>query len=167
MKFEDLLKIALVIASIAQFFLSFVKGRSMNKDYGNKLFTLNMGYAKRKFLALLFVGIIAYFAYTTVTGYFNILGILIVVYFLLSIYDFSKLKIITSTGIGQKSLYNNAYYNFTDWSSIVEWNWSKDKENLLIFKIRKKNRVETKDWLVLSSEKETVKELFQKYAGEI
>lgn len=139
----------------------------MNKEYGDKLFVLNTGYAKRRFLALLFIGLIAYFIYVIITGYFTVLGIFIVVYFLLSIYDFSKLKIITSTGIGQKSFYSNSYYNFTDWNNIVEWNWSKDKDNLLIFKIRKNEKIQTKDWMVLASEKEAINELFQKYTGRI
>jgi hypothetical protein len=165
--FEELLKIALIVASVLQFFLSFIKGRSINKDCGDKLFVLNIGYAKRRFLALLFIGLIAYFIYVIITGYFTMLGIFIVVYFLLSIYDFSKLKIITSTGIGQKSFYSNSYYNFTDWSSIVEWNWSKDKENLLIFKIRKNEKIQTKDWMVSNSEREAINELFEKYTGKI
>lgn len=165
MKFESLLKITLVIASLVQFFLSFVKARSNRKDYGVRLFTLNMSYTKRKLLALLFVGIIMYFAYIIVTGNFNILGMLIVVYFLLSIYDFCKLKIITSEGIGQKSFYSNAYYNFTNWSDIFEWNWSKDKKNLLIFKVKKNSRIETKDWLVSNSEIESIDQLFQKYTN--
>lgn len=167
MGFEELLKIALIVASVLQFFLSFIKGRSINKEYGDKLFILNLGYAKRRFLALLFIGLIVYFIYVIITGYFTVLGIFIVVYFLLSIYDFSKLKIITSTGIGQKSFYSNSYYNFTDWSSIVEWNWSEHKENLLIFKIRKNEKIQTKDWIVLASEKEAINELFQKYTGSI
>ena len=167
LKFDDFLKVVLIIASFAQFFLSFVKGRGINKDYGDKIFTLNMGYVRRRLLASLFIGLMAYFAYIIITGYFNILGILIVVYFLISIYDFSKIKIITSTGIGQKSFYSNAYYNFTEWNNIVEWNWSKDRKNLIIFKVKKKDRIETKDWLVIDSEKKIVDELFQKHKGNI
>lgn len=167
MEFEELLKITLIAASVVQFFLSFIKGRSRNKDYGEKLFILNLGYGKRKFLALLFIGLIVYLIYIIITGYFTVLGTFIVIYFLLSIYDFSKLKIITSIGIGQKSFYSNSYYNFTEWSNIVEWNWSKDKDNLLIFKIKKKEKIQTKDWIVIASEKEAINELFEKYTGRI
>lgn len=87
------------------------------------------------------------------------------VYFLLSIYDFSKLKIITSAGIGQKSFYSNSYYNFTYWNNVIEWNWSKDKENLLIFKVKKNEKIQTKDWMVSSSERKSIDELFEKYAA--
>lgn len=164
MDFEDLLKIALALASIIQFFLSFIKGRSSEKDYGEVLVKLNLSMGKRKFLAFLFVGLIIYLGYVMVTGYFSILGILIIIYFILSIYDFSKLKIITSKGIGQKSFYSNAYYNFTCWSEVIEWTWSDKKENLLIFKINNNKKIETKDWQVLSLEKNDVHNYFEKYA---
>ena len=121
---------------------------------------------KRKFLALLFIGLIGYLVYVIITGYFSILGVMIIIYFLLSIYDFSKSKIVTTKGIGQKSLYSNTYYNFTYWSDIVEWKWAGNKENLLLFKIKKKDKIETKDWQVSSLEKENLNNFFQKYTNQ-
>lgn len=166
MKYEELLTIALSVASVIQLFLSFLKGRSRNKDSGDILAKLSEQSIKRKFLALLFIGLIGYLAYVIVTGYFSVLGIMIIIYFLLSIYDFSKSKIVTTKGIGQKSLYSNTYYNFAYWSDIVEWKWAGNKENLLLFKIRKKDKIETKDWQVSSLEKENINSFFEKYTNQ-
>ncbi|AKA67938.1 hypothetical protein [Clostridium scatologenes] len=161
MKFENILTAALIFASIIQFYLSFIKGRSREDDYGNMLLKLNMDMVKRKFLAALLIGICVYFVYVIIKNNFSVLGIFIVMYFLLSIYDFSKIKIITSKGIGQKSFYSNSYYNFTKWSEIIDWQWSKEKQSLLLIKIQKKDMVLNKEWNVLNFEKEEISKLFE------
>ncbi|AKN31186.1 hypothetical protein Ccar_10120 [Clostridium carboxidivorans P7] len=161
MKFENILTIALIFASIIQFYLSFIKGRSREDNYGDMLLKLNMDMFKRKFLAALLIGICIYFVYVIIKNNFSVLGILIVMYFLLSIYDFSKMKIITSKGIGQKSFYSNSYYNFTKWSEIIDWQWSKEKQNSLLIKIQKEKMVLNKEWTVLNFEKEKVSKLFE------
>lgn len=158
-----MLTIVLIMASSTQFFLSFIKGKANKKDYGEVIFRLSILSIKQKFLAMLFAGLLAYSIYVVITGYFSTLGVMIIIYFLLSIYDFSKLKIITTKGIGQKSLYNNAYYNFSYWSDIVEWSWSEHKKNLLLFKIRKGDKIQTKDWEISFVEKEKINELFQQH----
>lgn len=161
MKFENILTIALIFASIIQFYLSFIKGRSREDNYGDMLVRLNMDMFKRNFLAALLIGICIYFVYVIIKNNFSVLGILIVIYFLLSIYDFSKMKIITSKGIGQKSFYSNSYYNFTKWSEIIDWQWSKEKQNSLLIKIQKEKMVLNKEWTVLNFEKEKVSKLFE------
>ncbi|MDW8801960.1 hypothetical protein P8V03_12455 [Clostridium sp. A1-XYC3] len=163
LSFEKMLLIVLIIASISQLYLSFIKGRAPRKDNGEILLRLSASDIKRKFLAILFLGLMGYFIYVIITGYFTALGVMIVVYFLLSIYDFSKEKVVTDKGIGQKSLYSNVYYNFSYWKDIEEWHWSDKKENQLLFKIKIKDKVETKDWQVSSLEKEKIEELFKKY----
>ncbi|WPC39725.1 hypothetical protein [Clostridium sp. JS66] len=161
MKFENILTIALIFASIIQFYLSFIKGRSRQNNYGDMLLKLNMDMFKRNFLAALLIGICIYFVYVFIKNNFSVLGMLIVMYFLLSIYDFSKTKIITSKGIGQKSFYSNSYYNFTKWSEIIDWQWSKEKQNSLLIKIQKEKMVLNKEWTVLNFEKEKVSKLFE------
>jgi zona occludens toxin (predicted ATPase) len=164
LKFEDLLKIALIAASIIQFYLSFVKGRNKKGEYGNILLKLNMDGNKRRFLAVLLIGICGYFIYVIIKNNVSTLGMLIVIYFLLSIYDFSKMKIITSEGIGQKSFYSNSYYNFTQWNKVVEWQWCQEKQNLLLIKIQKKSKISNKQWTVLNFERETINKIFQENA---
>ncbi len=161
MKFEDLLKIALIFASIIQFYLSFVKGRNKKGKYGKILFKLNMDANKRRFLAILLAGVVGYSFYVTIKNNVSTLGIFIVIYFLLSIYDFSKMKIITSEGIGQKSFYSNSYYNFTKWNKVVEWKWCPERQNLLFIKVQQKNKVVNKQWIVLNFEKEAINKIFE------
>ncbi len=161
MKFEDLLKIALICASVIQFYLSFIKGRNRGKEYGDILLKLNMDNFKRKFLAALLIGICIYFVYAMIKNQFSIVEVFIVAYFLLSIYDFSKIKIITSKGIGQKSLYSNSYYNFTEWNKVIKWQWSEKNKNMLLISIKKEHGVVTKEWQVLNFEKETIKNIFE------
>lgn len=163
LSFERILLIVLTIASICQLYLSFIKGRASSKEYGEVLLKLSISNTKRKFLALLFLGLLVYLIYIIVTGYSSVLGIMIVVYFLLSIYDFSKEKIITDIGIGEKSLYSNSYYNFSMWQDIEEWQWPDNNKNELLFKIKKKGRVEVKYWQISSFEREKIHELFNKY----
>lgn len=160
MYFDNVLKIMLSMALIAQFFLSFVKGRSFKKDYGKNIVILEWSSEKRKALSLIFIGLVIYIIYILVTGYFSMLSVLIVAYILVSVYDFSKIKIITSKGIGEKSFYSNAYYNFTYWENIVQWKWMENRKNILIFKLKRKNKIKTKDWKVLPSEIKEVEKCF-------
>ncbi|WP_369703900.1 hypothetical protein [Clostridium moutaii] len=162
--FDNVLKIMLSIAFTVQFFLSFIKRRSFKKDYGKNILKLEWSGEKRKALSLIFIGLVTYIIYILVTGYFSTLSVLIVAYILISIYDFSKIKIITSEGIGEKSFYSNVYYNFIYWENILQWKWLEDKKNILIFKSKVKNKVETNDWKVLPSEIKEIEKCFSKNA---
>ncbi|NFE82218.1 hypothetical protein FCV23_17355, partial [Clostridium sporogenes] len=80
------------------------------------------------------------------------------------IYDFTKLKIVTDKGIGNKSLYNNSIYNFVYWEDITRWEWHPKHPNLLFFTFsNKKGRTDRRDWDIPSSDKENFESILNKY----
>ena len=164
MKFEKILQIVLVIAIVIQFFYSFILGRKQDKDIGNKLMTLKRSAMKQSFILLLMVSIVFYMLYAFIKGTASNTGLLIIIYFLISIYDFTKLKIVTDKGIGNKSLYNNSIYNFVYWEDITRWEWHHKHPNLLFFTFsNKKGRTDRRDWDIPTSDKENFESILNKY----
>lgn len=161
--FDNVLKDVLFLALIVQFFISFIKGRSFKKDLGKNILKLKWSTGKREILSLIFIGLAVYIVYVLITGYLSILSLLIISYILVSVYDFSKIKIITSTGIGEKSFYSGTYYNFIYWKKIVQWKWMEGRGNILIYKSKDKNgKIKIRDWKVLPSEIKKIEECFSK-----
>lgn len=93
------------------------------------------------------------------------MGLLIVIYLILFIYDFSKIKIVTDKGIGNKSLYTKSIYNFANWEDIVKWEWHPKQRNVLFFNVKIKEKEDRRDWDIYSSDREKMNSVLQKYAG--
>ncbi|GAA0743151.1 DUF5673 domain-containing protein [Clostridium oceanicum] len=165
MKFDLALQYMLVLAIVVQFVLSFIKGRSSSKHIGEIVLNLKRSMIKQNFLLLLIIGIISYSVYSLVKSSDSVLGMLIVIYLLLCVYDFSKLKIITEKGLGNKSLYSKVVYDFAKWDDILEWEWHPKNPNLLFFTVKVKNKKDRRDWSILPTDKEKVDELLKKYIG--
>jgi len=164
LKFEQILQIVLVIAIIIQFFYSFILGRKQDKDIGNKLMILKRNAVKQSFILLLMIGIVFYMLYAFIKGTTSNTALLIIIYFLISIYDFTKLKIVTDKGMGNKSLYNNSIYNFIYWEDITKWEWHPKHPNLLFFTFsNKKGKTDRRDWDIPSSDKEKFEIILNKY----
>jgi len=163
MEIEKALVLTLEAAIVAQFFLSFIKGRSFIKDSGKILLMLRMSTGKQFIIVLTFLGLIFYFIFIITKGYYLFLGMLIVIYFILMIYDFSKKRIITDIGFGQKSMYTKTIYSFTIWTDITHWEWSKVRPGMLVFKYIKKNKIVTNDIDVPEKNREEVEGYFNKY----
>ncbi|EDT84045.1 TPA: hypothetical protein ACXDAY_002871 [Clostridium botulinum] len=164
MKFEKILQIVLVIAIVIQFFYSFILGRKQDENIGNKLMTLKRSAMKQSSILLLMICIVFYMLYAFVKGTASNTGLLIIIYFLISIYDFTKLKIVTDKGIGNKSLYNNSIYNFVYWEDITRWEWHPKHPNLLFFTFsNKKGNADRRDWDIPSSDKENFESILNKY----
>jgi hypothetical protein len=139
-------------------------GRKQNEDIGNKLIILKRNATKQSFILLLMIAIIFYMIYAFIKGATSNTAILIIIYFLISIYDFTKLKIVTDKGMGNKSLYNNSIYNFIYWEDITRWEWHPKHPNLLFFTfINKKGKTDRQDWDIPSSDKEKFEIILNKY----
>lgn len=164
MDFEKILQIVLVIAIIVQFFYSFILERRKNKYVGNELMTLKRSQIKQSFILLLIIGIVSYMVYAFFKGTTSKIGLLIVIYLLLSIYDFTKLKIITDKGIGKKSIYDGSIYNFVCWEDITRWEWHPKHPNLLFFTFsNKKGKEDRRDWDIPASDKNNFEIILNKY----
>lgn len=161
MNYEKILLIVLIFACFAQFYLTFIKGRSSVKDFGKEIFRLRVNAMKFGLLGLLFVFIMFYLFYSLIKSNVSVLGLLIVIYILFAILDFSKIKIITDKGIGQKSLYYKGLYNFSLWENIEEYKWHEKTETMLIFKIHKDDKLLVKDWEVSIMDLEDVEKIFK------
>jgi len=161
MSYEKMLMLILAFVSVIQFYLSFIKGRSSIKDFGKEIYRLRINAMKQGFLGLLFVFILFYLFYSFIKSNFSTLGILIVIYVLLSIFDFSKVKVITDKGIGQKNFYNKQFYNFTLWNDMTAYEWSSSRQTMLIYKFNKKGKVLANDWEVCLNDKDEVERLFK------
>ena len=163
MEIDKALVLTLEAAIVAQFFLSFIKGRCFIKDSGKILLIIRMSAGKQFIIILTFFGLVFYFIFIIIKGYYLFLTILIVIYFILMIYDFSKKRIITDIGFGQKSMYTKSIYSFTSWPDIIHWEWSKTRSEMLIFKYMKNNKVVTNDIDVPKKNREEVEGYFNKY----
>lgn len=165
MDIERALVLTLEAAVVAQFILSFIKGRSFIKDSGNIILTMRMSAGKQFITTSSFLGLIIYFIFIIIKGYYSLLAILIVIYFMLIIYDFSKRRVITDIGFGQKSMYTKTIYTFTRWSEVTAWEWSKFRPGMLVFKYMKKNKTITRDIDVPESKRKEVEGYFNKYVN--
>ncbi|WP_251859536.1 hypothetical protein [Clostridium sp. Marseille-Q2269] len=168
MNFEKILQIVLVIAIVIQFFYSFIIGREHNKNIGAKLMTLKRSAVKQSFILLLMLGVVSYMLYAFIKGAASNIGLLIVIYLIITVYDFTKLKIVTDKGIGNKSLYSNKIYNFTYWEDITRWEWHPKHPNVFFFTfLNKKNKKDRRDWDIPSSDKEKFESILNKYIKHV
>ena len=161
MSYENMLLVVLIFACAAQFYLTFIKGRSSVEDFGKEIYRLRVNALKVGFLGLLFVFIIFYLFYSLIKSNASALGLFIVAYFLFAILDFSKIKIITDKGIGQKSLYIKKLYNFTLWEDMTAFEWHEKRKTMLIFKFNKDGKLQVKDWEVSVLDREVVEKIFK------
>lgn len=164
MDIDKVLKITLEVAIVAQFFLSFIKGRSFIKNSGEILLMIRMSAGKQFIILLSFLGLVFYFLFIIVKGYYLFLGVLIVIYFIFMIYDFSKKVIITDNGFGQKSMYTKTIYAFTLWPDVKQWEWSKARPGMIVFKSMKKNKIVTNNIDIPENNRKEVDGYFNKYA---
>lgn len=162
MDYEKILLIIVAFASIIQFYLTFIKGKSAVKTPGHEIYRLRSNGMKLKFLGLILVFIMFYLIYSLINSTFSYLGAVIVTYALLFIVDLSKIKVITEKGIGQRPFFNNQYYNFTLWEDMVDYEWSTKRSTMLIFKFNKEGNVITKDWEVSKNDMVQVEDFFKK-----
>jgi len=160
MSYEKMLVGVLIFACLAQFYLTFIKGKSNLKDFGKEVFRLRVNAFKFGLLGLLFVFIMFYLFYSLIKSNATMLGLLIVLYVLFAILDFSKIKIITDKGFGQKSIYYKGLYNFSLWENIESYQWHDKRKTMLIFKINKEGKLITRDWEVSKMDLEEVDKLF-------
>ena len=163
MKYDEMLLIVVSLVSVLQFYLSFIKGRSKVKDAGKELYRLSVNAFKLNLLGLLFVLIIFYLGYSLIKSNYSVLGLVIVIYVLLCIFDFSKVKVITEKGIGQLGFYSRTFYNFSSWEELTEFQWYDKRKTMLIFKLNKNGKVLTKDWEVPIKDKAAVEKLFSEH----
>lgn len=163
MDIDKVLKLTLEVAIVAQFFLSFIKGRRFVEKSGEILLMIRMAAGKQFLILISFIGLILYFLFIIITGYFLFLGVLIVIYFIFIIYDFSKKIIITDIGFGQKSMYSKTIYSFTFWSEVTHWQWSTSRPGMLVFKSMKKNKIVTNNMDVPENNRKEVEGYFNKY----
>lgn len=161
MNFEQLLTYVLIFACVTQFYYSFIKGRGAKKNFGDEIYMLRKNALKMKFLGLLFIFVAIYLVYSVKMSSISALGILIVFYILMSIFDFTKSKVITSYGIGEKSIYNNHLYNFIAWDEIIDFEWSDKRETMLVFKYKKNGKLYMNDWEVCKNDKDEVDRIFK------
>ena len=163
MSYETILTVVLIFACFIQFYLTFIKGRSNVKEFGNEIFRLKVNAFKFGLLGLLFVFIMFYLFYSLIKSNASILGLLIVIYVLFAILDFSKIKIITDKGFGQKSIYYKGLYNFYSWENIESYQWHDKRKTMLMFKINKEGKLITNDWEVSIMDLEEVNKLFNEH----
>ena len=153
-----------------QLYFSFVKGRGDEADYGRETYRLRQSAIKLRFLGLLLIFILFYLVYAIITSNISLLGLLVVFYAVISIYDFSKAKVITEKGFGEKSIYSKRLYNFIKWEDMVSFEWSEKRETMLVFKYKKKGTHQMNDWEVCLNDKDHVDALFREHTaakGEI
>jgi hypothetical protein len=161
MDYEKILTIIVAFACIIQIYFSFIKGRGSDTDYGRETYRLRQNSMKMKFLGLLFLLLLLYLVYALVTSSFSMLGMLVVVYVLMSIFDFTKSKVITEKGFGEKNIYNKRLYNFIPWDDLKEFEWSEKRETMLVFKYNRNGVLKVNDWEVCLNDKKQVDELFR------
>lgn len=165
MNFEKIAIVILSIVVIVQFNLSLIKGRNMKEDIGEIVYKLKVSSFKMKFIAGLIALIVIYLISLAVKDNASLLSVLIIAYFLLCIYDFSKVKVVTKNGVALSSIYSKVNYNFVNWKDIQNWYWHKKRDTMLVFVYNYKGKIITSDWEVGKSERETIEELFKTYAA--
>lgn len=163
MNFEQMLLYVMIFACVFQFYFSFIKGRGSRREFGEVVYSLRKSSFKMKFLGLLFLLVLAYLIYAVKMSAVSALGLLIVFYVLISIFDFSKSKVITNTGIGEKSLFSNYLYNFIPWDDMKGFEWSPKRETMLVFKYNRKGKLQMNDWEVCQNDKNEVERLFKEH----
>ncbi|MBP1744577.1 MAG: hypothetical protein H6Q58_1555 [Firmicutes bacterium] len=165
MDYEKILTIIVAFACVIQVYFSFIKGRGDESDYGREVHRLRQSALKLRFLGLLFVFILFYLIYALMTSNISFLGVLVVVYVIISIYDFSKTKIITEKGFGEKSIYDKRLYNFIKWDDLEGFEWSEKRETMLVFKYKKRGELQMNDWEVCLNDKNQVDALFREHTA--
>lgn len=165
MDYEKILTVIVAFASVIQLYFSFVKGRGDEADYGREIYKLRQSATKLRFLGLLLVFILFYLAYAIITSNTSLLGVLVVFYTIISIYDFSKAKVITEKGFGEKSIYSKRLYNFVKWDDVESFVWSEKRETMLVFKYKKKGAHQMNDWEVCLNDKNHVDALFREHTA--
>ena len=158
---EKILTIIVAFACVIQVYFSFIKGRGKDTDYGMETYRLRQNSMKMKFLGLLFLLVLFYLVYALVTSSFSLLGVLVVIYVLMSIFDFSKSKVLTEKGFGEKNIYNKRLYNFIPWADLKGFEWSAKRETMLVFNYNKNGVLKVNDWEVCLNDKKQVDELFK------
>lgn len=161
MDYEKILTIIVAFACVIQVYFSFIKGRGKDTDYGRETYRLRQNSMKMKFLGLLFLLLLLYLVFALITSNFSLLGILVVIYVLMSIFDFTKSKVLTEKGFGEKNIYNKRLYNFIPWDDLKEFEWSDKRETMLVFKYNKNGVITVNDWEVCLNDKKQVDELFR------
>ncbi|NEZ46218.1 hypothetical protein FDF74_03205 [Clostridium niameyense] len=165
MSFDKIFQIVLIVAIVLQFYYSFIKGRESSVDVGKDILFLKRSSKKQSFILLIMILIIGYMMYAIIKSNVSNMGLLIVIYLILFIYDFSKIKIVTDKGIGNKSLYTKSIYNFANWEDIVKWEWHPKQSNILFFNVKIKEKEDRRDWDIYPSDREKMNSILQKYAG--
>lgn len=165
MDYEKILTIIVAFASVIQLYFSFIKGRGTEADYGRETYRLRQSSMKLKFLGLLLVFVLFYLVFALLTSNISLLGVMVVFYTIISIYDFSKSKVITEKGFGQKSIYTKRLYDFIRWEDVVSFEWSEKRETMLVFKHKKRGEYRMNDWEVCLNDKNQVDDLFRKHTA--
>jgi hypothetical protein len=161
---EKILTAIVAFACVVQFYFSFIKGRGTKEDYGSEVYKLRQSAMKLRFLGLLFLFVLFYLVYALITSNLSLLGVLAVVYVLMSIFDFSKSKVITEKGFGEKNMYSSRLFNFIPWGDLKGVEWSEKRETMLVFKYNKNGALRMNDWEVCKNDKEKVDALFREHA---
>jgi len=161
MDYEKILTIIVAFACSIQIYYSFIKGRGKDADYGREIYRLRQNAMKMKFLGLLILFVLFYLVYALITLNLSLLGVLVVIYVLMSTYDFTKSKVITEKGFGEKNIYNKRLYNFIPWDDLKEFEWSEKRETMLVFKYNKNGVLKVNDWEVCLNDKKQVDALFR------
>ncbi len=163
---EKILTIIVAFACVVQFYFSFIKGRGKKSDYGREVYRLRQSSLKLKFLGLLFLFILFYLVYALIKSNLSVLGLLVVVYVLMSIFDFSKSKVVTEKGFGERNMYSSNLFNFIPWEDLKGFEWSEKRETMLVFKYNKNGAVRMADWEVCMNDKDSVDALFREHLAE-
>ena len=163
MNYEKMLLILVAAVSVLQFYFTFIKGRNSIKEPGDEVYKLRSNGLKMKLLGLLFVLILFYMFYALINSTVSYLGMVIVLYVLLCILDFSKVKVITEKGIGSRNFYNKQLYNFILWENMIEFEWSDRRKTMLIYKYNTDKNTVIADWEVCENDKPEVEKLFMEH----
>jgi len=162
---EKILTVIVSFACVIQFYYSFIKGMGKKEDYGSEVYRLRQSTMKLRFLGLLFLFILFYLVYALITSNLSLLGVLAVVYALMSIFDFSKSKVITEKGFGEKNMYSRRLFNFIPWGDLKGFEWSEKRETMLVFKYNRNGALRMNDWEVCRNDRDRVDELFREHAA--